>query len=279
MKVRSVFVFFFLLFVHVSLVFSENDLERERLLSFADYLFKRKEYLWAANEYKRYLSYYPNDKNNIGISFKISDCFFQDGKYQETIKWNQEILRRFNSQRIRNQVRYNIGKCYFRLGHYGTALETLSLIFSKDEKLVNEVNFLQGLCLLRLEKWSLASKKFALVSKGSSLYAKASQYSKKALEGKLITLKSPFLAGILGVFPGLGYLYAGRPQTALSAFVVDVLFFYSTYSAFKKGQKSLGVIVGLFTLGWYCGSIYGGAVSAYLYNQRVKEEFFEFFED
>ena len=45
--------------------------------------------------------------------------------------------------------------------------------------------------------------------------------------------RNPALAGALAIVPGLGYAYAGHPQTALSALVLISLFGWTTLHSFQ----------------------------------------------
>jgi hypothetical protein len=67
---------------------------------------------------------------------------------------------------------------------------------------------------------------------------------------------------VLGVLPGLGYLYDGYKRTALTAFLVNGLFLWGTAEAFRAGDEGVGAAVGGIGLGWYTGNIYGSVVSA-----------------
>ena len=62
--------------------------------------------------------------------------------------------------------------------------------------------------------------------------------------------KKPALGGILGVVPGLGYLYAGHKQTFVSAFLLNGLLMYATYSSFEAGNDDCREYIGAMEL---CG--------------------------
>lgn len=91
--------------------------------------------------------------------------------------------------------------------------------------------------------------------------------SQKALDFKY---KSPKLAGLLSLIPGLGYAYTGHKQTALTAFLVNSLIGYATYTNIKNTNYGMGVLTGVFNLSFYLGNIYGGIKSAKRYNEQQK---------
>ena len=126
---------------------------------------------------------------------------------------------------------------------------------SSNFTLPNQKKMLQGLILANQYNWTNAIESFAAVDTKSKFLGNARQCEDICREGSLLRLKNPTLAGILGVVPGLGYLYDGYPQTALSAFIVNALFFWGTYEAFDHGNEAVGVILGFFGFGWYVGNI------------------------
>ena len=84
--------------------------------------------------------------------------------------------------------------------------------------------------------------------------------------------KSPSLAGFLNaVVPGLGYLYIGQKQSALTAFCLNSLFISTAGYFFYKGNIPAAVITLSFETGWYFGGILGAKEGATLYNERLFE--------
>jgi hypothetical protein len=79
--------------------------------------------------------------------------------------------------------------------------------------------------------------------------------------------KSPFKAGVLSVIPGLGYWYTGHMRTAISALIVNGLFFLGTFEAFDNENIGLGTALSILSAGWYFGGIYGSMASAVRKNE------------
>jgi len=98
------------------------------------------------------------------------------------------------------------------------------------------------------------------------------QCGKLSQDGKNLDLKSRATAGILAIIPGLGYLYDGYKQTALSSFIVNSLFIWSTVEAFQRDNKSLGAMLSVLSFGWYAGNIYGSVISAERRNIKLKND-------
>lgn len=73
------------------------------------------------------------------------------------------------------------------------------------------------------------------------------------------------------ILPGMGYLYVGQKQSALTATLLNGLFIAAATHFFLHGHKSAGIIFSSFEAGWYFGGIYGAGEAAKLYNERVYE--------
>ncbi len=84
--------------------------------------------------------------------------------------------------------------------------------------------------------------------------------------------KKPALARILSVVPGAGYLYAGHKGSALTAFVVNSLLGYATYTSIKRKNYGAAGICGFLSLSFYIGNINGAGRSAVRYNSKKKDE-------
>ena len=88
-------------------------------------------------------------------------------------------------------------------------------------------------------------------------------------QGKQLKLRSPEVAGLLSVIPGLGYYYNGYKQTALSSFFVNSLFIWAANQSFSNGNDGLGTLIGVFGIGFYSGNIYGSIMSAKETNRQI----------
>jgi hypothetical protein len=88
-----------------------------------------------------------------------------------------------------------------------------------------------------------------------------------------IPKKNPITAGILSIIPGGGYLYCGRYQDALTAFLVNGALIYGAYECFDNDLYALGGMITTLEIGFYAGNIYGGVSSAHKYNQSRQNEF------
>lgn len=83
--------------------------------------------------------------------------------------------------------------------------------------------------------------------------------------------KSTLLASTLSVvIPGAGYIYGGHTTTGISAFILNSLIAYASYSSFKSGNNGMGILTGIIGLGFYIGNIQGATKSIERENTYIK---------
>ncbi|MEL7431655.1 MAG: tetratricopeptide repeat protein [Chlamydiota bacterium] len=74
------------------------------------------------------------------------------------------------------------------------------------------------------------------------------------------------------LLPGAGYFYLGQHKTAMTTFLFNTLFIYTSCHFFLDGNIAAGILSSFFEFGWYLGSIYGAGESAKYYNERLYEK-------
>lgn len=80
--------------------------------------------------------------------------------------------------------------------------------------------------------------------------------------------KRPWVGGLLGLVPGLGYAYSGEYANALRALLLNSLFIYGLVDTAEDEEWGAFSVIAFFELTWYTGSIYGGIDAAHRYNRR-----------
>lgn len=84
--------------------------------------------------------------------------------------------------------------------------------------------------------------------------------------------KSPTLGGLLGIIPGLGYLYSGEYGNAARSLFLNGIFIWGMVETASEDQWALFSVITFGELTWYTGSIYGGIDSAHRYNRRLLDD-------
>ncbi|HOI86395.1 MAG TPA: membrane protein insertion efficiency factor YidD [Lentimicrobium sp.] len=168
---------------------------------------------------------------------------------------------------------YQIALTNYKLGNFDLASKYIALAMNScnDDFCKSGTLLLSGLICAHQEKWTDAMLAYSALEAIDS-YAPAALSNRKILEDALpLRTKSPAVSAILSVVPGAGYAYTGHTQTALSAFLVNGLLAYTTYTSFKTENYGVGILAGVFNLSFYIGNIYGSAQSAKRYNKRQKD--------
>ena len=84
--------------------------------------------------------------------------------------------------------------------------------------------------------------------------------------------KKPWLGGVLGMVPGLGYAYSGEYANAARSIILNGLFIWGMVEAAERDEWGLFAVVAFGEITWYSGSIYGGIDAAHRHNRRRLDE-------
>lgn len=251
----------------------ESPNAEDRLFRFAESMRTEGDYGRAITEYRRLLSYYPDSSHQQQALKAIVECYYGLGEYLTAAHWGQGILAKKVDGVEADELRYRIGLSYFRVGNYRLARERFTQVVDSAQADIQEKSsLLQGLAYGHENRWDEAATAFAQVPSNSMFANHAQACEKLSLAGKQLHQKNPALAGVLAIIPGLGYLYDGYKQTALSSLIVNSLFIAGTYEAFRQDNESLGAMMAVLSFGWYTGNIYGSVVSAQRKNLRLRDD-------
>lgn len=83
--------------------------------------------------------------------------------------------------------------------------------------------------------------------------------------------KSPVWGGVLGLIPGLGYIYSGEYANGLRSLILNGLFAGAMVYSGVEDQWGAFAVISFFEITWYSGSIYGGIDAAQRYNRTRQE--------
>jgi hypothetical protein len=83
--------------------------------------------------------------------------------------------------------------------------------------------------------------------------------------------RKPWLAAVMGIMPGMGYLYAGEYATGIFAFFLITIDVIMTYFAFRTHNDVIGYFTGAIGGFFYAGSIAGGYLAAQRFNIGIRD--------
>ena len=194
-------------------------------------------------------------------------CLKAIGEYEKALfEYEDKCPKEYKSN---NELLLQVALIHHKLGNFDKVIELNTKSFNDTYK--PKIILLNGLTYAKKDNWENSFYSFEKLSKYKPYQQMADvnkNISQKALDFKY---KSPKLAGLLSIIPGLGYAYTGHKQTALTAFLVNSLIGYATYTNIKNANYGMGILTGVFNLSFYLGNIYGGIKSAKRYNEQQKK--------
>ena len=246
----------------------------ENILRFANSLYQDKDYMRAAAEYLRYLSY-GNAPPSVAASlyFKIGSCYRYARDYAKSISAFQLILADYPKSEQAEDSSFQIAFCHFLGGRYAESLaasEAFSLR-AGSEAMKRKLAQLKCLNYLYQKDWEHADRCLRITD-GQAVQDPLTDALKGFIsQGKTIPRKSPFLGGVLSaLIPGAGKIYAGRTSDGLLSFLTIAATGWQAYEGFhESGSRSAkGWIYGSLSALFYLGNIYGSVAAVRIFNEQ-----------
>jgi len=237
-----------------------NDLHSvKNIKAFADYLFCSNDYLRAAEEYERYISFEKNDT----AEFKVGLSYSRIGNY----KLAEEKFNSISDNSIFNSsAELEYYKSIFQQEDY----RSFRIIYSDEKPKANDLRKLYNLSFLFTEDKFPPKEEF--ISPFDSLERPdVNDFYDFRIEPPY---KNPLAAALIStLLPGGGKIYTGEYGDGIVAFIATGLFAFLSYDNFKANHDFRGwLFAGLGTF-FYAGNIYGSYASAQIYNARINFEF------
>ena len=245
---------------------------------FAYYLLSSGDYERASTEFLR-LWFYENDSLKKNHHLQMSGLsLFKGTKYYEYICFTEKFNGNFSKDlTIKSEVEIYLGESYYYTQNYHKAITTFTWCnIDTTNPLRNDLNYFMGLSYARIFDWQTAFKYFNKVDIETENGPPALRLRNHLLIAEDLPECKPWLAGLSSaIIPGLGYLYARRPGTALTSFIINTLLIYSLSEAINKENYGLAVTIGIFGSGWYLGNIYGSNKAALEYNSYIRNKYID----
>jgi hypothetical protein len=238
--------------------------------SFAEWLLTHEMPERAQDEFLRELfhSYDPRQRDSLRIC--VATCMQRQGHWNDMVNWLE--AEKPETPAGQELVRLHVGLASIDAGWFQQASDSLARAAecsqTRDAALYH-LGRAQA-CLLET-KGALTS--WQSVHPDSPFGAMAQRLRNEIIQLELPRQRSGRLGGWLAVIPGLGYTYAGHPQTALSALLVLGLMGWSTERSFAAENPGLGAFCGFVTVGWYAGSIYGSVQAIHRFNDQELDSY------
>lgn len=252
--------------------------EADRLFTFAGQLATGEDYYRAITEYKRFLSYFPDDIRAPLCRLKIALAYRKGGKSDQAVRELKALRKDFPESTTAEEASHQIGLTYFAARRFESARRA-------DEEFLRRypaarqrdaVQARLGWSLLNLAEYEAAAQAFASVSHESVYNPFAEALHQELSSGVTIPRKSPVLAGLLSaLLPGAGQFYTERRTEGATSFLLNGTFIWAIVGLFSHGNEVAGTLLGFFETGWYSGGIFGAVNDAHKFNRKARKDFVE----
>lgn len=252
---------------------SGNDPEIE--YGWIEYLFNQGETSLTINEGLRFIYFYPTHKFSDNVRMFVGKSYLNENDFDKALGTFEKLSAGASSQKIREEAKLWLGNSLIKQGKYPEARQICDEFLTgyPHSILKDRAQFQKAWAFLNEWRWKDSENTFKKIDPNSRLFSASQGIIEEARELSHQKGKSPATAGILStILPGSGYIYTGKWQTGIAAFLVNSLFMGASIEAFDNDLPVLGSIIGLFEIGWYSGTIYGSIQGAKRYNYKLRDE-------
>ncbi len=239
---------------------SAQEYNARSIASFTRYLIDHKEYYRAFVELKRLHSLAPGHSSPLAFSVTENYLLVQGKRYKDIVNGPARPAAPLQAAAV-SLFRYDAAVA---LRDHGKADAVLAAWVSADEPFLDR-------CLKTRRLFSyLAARRYD----EAAAFCEALPESDFSACRELIGLarqgfsreKKPWLAAVLGIIPGAGYMYSGQYATGVFAFLLISIDVIMTYFAFRTRNDVIGYFTGIIGGFFYAGSIAGGYFAAQRFN-------------
>lgn len=241
------------------------------MLPFINHLINKEEYQSALIEIERLIFFNKYQVDSRLYSNKLL-CYrglgdFEKGIFEYEVEFPESV-------KDMDGVNMQAALLYYLTSNNQGALNVLDNVLRKGGKtdIQRKAQALKGIINLKEGQPQVAESIFresSCLDMNEDLYKSNLKVLKMMKEQKK---KSPSLARILSIIPGGGYLYTNHKGSALTAFVINSLLGYATYTSIKSKNYGVAGVCGFLNLSFYIGNINGAGRSAVRYNEKLHNE-------
>ncbi len=245
-----------------------GTIESDTSKSFADYLYEKREFNAAIENYFR-LIYESKDTTNVDYYLTQIGLSYYHLENHDQLK--RHFLENFDQMQpfYRNKLALYLTKSFYDQNDYEGMKVSLNTLINPSRNHQNFKYYLLGLADLGQTNYEDASNHMKMVDSDSEYHVVAKRFININKEIDQLPKRSPVFAGLSSaIIPGSGYLISNKPRTAFSAFLLNGLLGWAIYSSFKNDHIALGTTIAVFTGGWYFGAIRGSSRAVKEWNKQ-----------
>ncbi len=249
------------------------SLSADTLLQMADYLYKNRAFDQAITEYKRFLFFHPDFPLKAELEYKIALCYRQLGQEERALTYFQKAIYHAKGRKLRQEILLSASALLIKKGELEQARMLLRPVFSSpaEKEQREKAALLLGISYIKEYRWHMASHYLAHVlepEENPELFQLLRRAVRKPGPSPEKAVK------LSQLLPGLGQLYAGYPDMALSSLLVNIatLSLLSSALIHREVLSAMLIYFPLFRR-YYLGSSYGAARLAERRHKREMERF------
>lgn len=246
-------------------------------LEFAERLFAEGDYYRAITEYQRALFLLGDAPRGDWVRLRIGTAYLAGQRTEAAAHVFADLLERTGNLRLRALAGLGRARAWYRAGRYLQGMQLLEQLHLQagSAGLVDSRNYLLGCAALRAGRLDVARPAFAAVRAEGELGRRAGLVLERLGRAGRLPERSPLLAGLLSVVPGLGHFYLGQVEVGITALLWNGLFGWAAYDSFRRGQRGAGGVLLLLEMFWYAGTVYGAVAGAHRFNRDARLNFLE----
>jgi len=273
----TIIIFVFLSLFSYSFAEPLLEIDAEKQFSFAEYLFNKGDYIKSADEYQRFIFFFPKDIRVEHAMFQIGMSFFHLRHFKEAVVSFNALIDKYKDTRLSLRSYVMISECHLNRKEFNSAVIALHNLIhiTSDIQMKDEAYYRLGWIYIETASWDKARTSFSKISAPNKENYRLKDLAAELDKEKRIPQKNPHLAGMLSIVPGAGYVYLERYQDALIAFLVNAGLILAAYESFDNELYALGGLITFVELGFYAGNIYGAVSSTHKYNRNETHYFIE----
>ena len=235
---------------------------------------KNEEPLSALVELKRFIHFFPKDKRVRQAIFLTGKAHYALEEYEKAKNTFETFLFPFSQDTLVIESYFMLAQTFEKMEKNGKAETVLQnlLLLSDDIATKDRVHAVLGWINLKQSRTmeSVALEKAETnIDRLSTSGAKT--YNKDSLKQTISSIrktkkKNPAIAGLMAIFPGMGFFYCERYQDALVSFLLNTALVMAAHESFESGNPALGGVITFVEAGFFMGNIYGSVSSAHKFN-------------
>jgi tetratricopeptide (TPR) repeat protein len=252
---------------------------------FGDRFFQAGEFYRAVTMYELAIACEPSLAEAAKIRFAIGRTYQLARRSDDAILAFSTVKTVYSDQpELASEAAFRMAETFYQDDKVRLSLNSLDSLIAQypDSDFASQALYLKALLYAEKGDYNTSSRLFRELTEKypeSPLTARAGELAKTVEQGHDLQGKSPGLASLLSIIPGLGQVYCEQYGDATMAFIVNAIFGVLIWDSVRKAENiphygyGSTVVFAFIGSSFYFGNIYGAGAGAMRYNRNVRENF------